>query len=132
LCDYDGGVCEGDGGTWWVLFIFFVVIFLEEEGGGEKEGNGSGRQRTRNERNEKYRMRKERSGKGKQVKRKQKKKADEIIEIGNVGILTGPPFFTALAAYMNGTGNLMIQGVDYDASINGFLDGGDKKGAETM
>ncbi|PQE15466.1 hypothetical protein CJF31_00009014 [Rutstroemia sp. NJR-2017a BVV2] len=52
--------------------------------------------------------------------------------IGNVGILTGPPFFTALAAYMNGTGNLMIQGVDYDASINGFLDGGDKKGAATM
>ncbi|PQE28894.1 cutinase protein [Rutstroemia sp. NJR-2017a BBW] len=33
---------------------------------------------------------------------------------------------------MNGTGNLMIQGVDYDASINGFLNGGDKKGVATM
>ncbi|KAM3076828.1 hypothetical protein ACMFMG_003704 [Clarireedia jacksonii] len=53
-------------------------------------------------------------------------------EPGNVGILTGPPFFTALAAYMNGTGDLMIQGVDYDASIDGFLDGGDNKGAATM
>jgi cutinase len=51
---------------------------------------------------------------------------------GNVGILTGPPFFAALAGYMNGTGKLAIQGVDYPADIAGFLAGGSPIGATTM
>ncbi|EDN96954.1 hypothetical protein SS1G_01882 [Sclerotinia sclerotiorum 1980 UF-70] len=53
-------------------------------------------------------------------------------EVGNVGLLTGPPFFTALAAYMNQTGSMAIQGVDYAASVSGFLSGGDPAGAKTM
>ncbi|TGO63304.1 hypothetical protein BOTNAR_0102g00060 [Botryotinia narcissicola] len=53
-------------------------------------------------------------------------------EVGNVGILTGPPFFTALAAYMNQTGSMSIQGVDYSACVSGFLAGGDPAGAKTM
>lgn len=52
--------------------------------------------------------------------------------LGNVGILTGPPFFAAIAAYMNGTGKLAIQGVDYPADIAGFLAGGSTIGATTM
>ncbi|KAJ8071336.1 hypothetical protein OCU04_001668 [Sclerotinia nivalis] len=53
-------------------------------------------------------------------------------EVGNVGVLTGPPFFTALAAYMNQTGSMSIQGVDYAATVSGFLAGGDPAGAKTM
>ncbi|CAD6443560.1 5d45b6cf-7af5-47d5-894b-eeb7a18ef65f [Sclerotinia trifoliorum] len=53
-------------------------------------------------------------------------------EVGNVGVLTGPPFFTALAAYMNQTGSMAIQGVDYAATVSGFLAGGDPAGAKTM
>ncbi|CZR62422.1 related to cutinase precursor [Phialocephala subalpina] len=53
-------------------------------------------------------------------------------EPGNVGILTGPPFFAAIADYMNATGNLAIQGVDYPADIPGFLAGGSTQGAQTM
>jgi hypothetical protein len=49
-----------------------------------------------------------------------------------VGILTGPPFFAEIAAYMNGTGKLAIQGVDYPAEISGFLAGGSTIGATTM
>lgn len=59
-------------------------------------------------------------------------KLTEVHEIGNVGILVGPPFFAAIAEYMNGTGQLAIQGVDYDASIAGFLEGGSPQGATTM
>ncbi|ESZ98673.1 carbohydrate esterase family 5 protein [Sclerotinia borealis F-4128] len=53
-------------------------------------------------------------------------------EPGNVGILTGPPFFVALAAYMNETRSMSIQGVDYAATTSGFLAGGDPAGAKTM
>ncbi|KAF4634940.1 hypothetical protein G7Y89_g3152 [Cudoniella acicularis] len=53
-------------------------------------------------------------------------------EPGNVGILTGPPFFAAMAAYINGTNQLAIQGVDYPADIAGFLSGGSIIGAATM
>jgi hypothetical protein len=56
----------------------------------------------------------------------------ELMVIGNVGILTGPPFFASIAAYMNGTGRLAIQGVDYPANIAGFLAGGSTTGATTM
>ncbi|KUJ10260.1 cutinase-domain-containing protein [Mollisia scopiformis] len=53
-------------------------------------------------------------------------------EPGNVGILTGPPFFAAIAEYMNGTNQLAIQGVDYPADVPGFLAGGSTQGANTM
>ena len=52
-------------------------------------------------------------------------------ETGNVGTLTGPPFFTALAQVV-GTLNLAVQGVDYPADIPGFLAGGDATGSTTM
>lgn len=41
-------------------------------------------------------------------------------ELGNVGTLTGPPFFEAVADRI-GASNLAVQGVEYDASIVGFL-----------
>ncbi|KAN0104468.1 Cutinase domain containing protein [Hyaloscypha variabilis] len=53
-------------------------------------------------------------------------------EPGNVGILTGPPFFAAMAEYMNGTNQLAIQGVDYPADIAGFLAGGSPAGSAVM
>jgi cutinase len=52
-------------------------------------------------------------------------------ETGNVGVLAGPPFFDALGAII-GAGNLVLQGVDYPASVEAFLDGGDSGGAQTM
>jgi hypothetical protein len=51
---------------------------------------------------------------------------------GNVGILIGPPFFAAIAEYMNGTSQLAIQGVDYPADIPGFQAGGSVLGAFVM
>lgn len=52
-------------------------------------------------------------------------------EPGNVGLVTGPPFFDALSA-MIGQNSLSVQGVDYPASIEGFLEGGDAAGSQTM
>ncbi|KAI9054794.1 hypothetical protein LZ554_001941 [Drepanopeziza brunnea f. sp. 'monogermtubi'] len=53
-------------------------------------------------------------------------------EPGNVGFLTGPPFFAAIGEYMNGTNQLAIQGVDYEAQPAGFFAGGSQKGAAKM
>lgn len=52
-------------------------------------------------------------------------------ELGNVGLIAGPPFFNALADQI-GSQNIAVQGVDYAASIVGYLAGGDKSGASTM
>ena len=52
-------------------------------------------------------------------------------EPGNVGLVTGPPFFDALAATL-GENAINVQGVDYPASIEGFLEGGDPTGSQTM
>ena len=52
-------------------------------------------------------------------------------EPGNVGVLTGPEFFTALETTV-GAQNVVVQGVDYSASIDGFLEGGDPAGSQTM
>ena len=52
-------------------------------------------------------------------------------EPGNVGVVTGPPFFDALTS-MLGASAVNIQGVDYSASIEGFLQGGDAAGTQTM
>lgn len=51
---------------------------------------------------------------------------------GNVGIFTGPSFITALRNYINGTTSLAVQGVDYPASIPGFLAGGSPSGSFVM
>lgn len=52
-------------------------------------------------------------------------------EAGNVGALTGPPFFEALSEQV-GAGNLAVQGVEYPADIAGFLAGGDAEGSALM
>jgi len=52
-------------------------------------------------------------------------------ETGNVGALTGPPFFSAVAAKI-GTSNVAVQGIDYPADIPGFLEGGDPRGSALM
>jgi cutinase len=50
---------------------------------------------------------------------------------GNVGTLTGPPFFNALDQVM-GAGQVGVQGVPYPADVPGFLAGGDATGSKTM
>lgn len=52
------------------------------------------------------------------------------IEPGNVGDLIGPPFFNHLADLI-GADNIAVQGVDYPATIGGYLIGGDPGGAQT-
>lgn len=52
-------------------------------------------------------------------------------EPGNVGELAGPPFFQALVTDI-GASNVAVQGVDYSASIVGFLEGGDPTGSALM
>ncbi|KAH7348496.1 cutinase [Rhexocercosporidium sp. MPI-PUGE-AT-0058] len=52
-------------------------------------------------------------------------------EPGNVGLVTGPPFFDALEAMM-GADAVGVQGVEYSASITGFLQGGDAAGSAAM
>lgn len=51
---------------------------------------------------------------------------------GNVGLFAGPPFFTALRNYINGSSTLAIQGIPYPASIPGFLAGGSSFGSGVM
>ncbi|KAJ0337975.1 hypothetical protein COL922a_006109 [Colletotrichum nupharicola] len=52
---------------------------------------------------------------------------------GNVGFLTGPPFFDALRTYMNGTSTVAVQGVNnYPAIAAGFFAGGSPNGAAFM
>ena len=53
------------------------------------------------------------------------------LELGNVGLLAGPPFFDALDSAL-GESNLVFQGVDYAASVIGYLEGGDPEGAATL
>jgi cutinase len=53
------------------------------------------------------------------------------VEPGNVGDLAGPEFFDALNLYL-GSSNVAVQGVDYAASIPGYLEGGDPAGAATL
>ena len=53
------------------------------------------------------------------------------IELGNVGRLAGPPFFNALDLEV-GASNVAVQGVDYPATIAGYLEGGDKGGAAKL
>lgn len=55
-----------------------------------------------------------------------------MLRAGNVGIFTGPSFIQALRNYINGTTSLAVQGVDYPASIPGFLVGGSPSGSFVM
>lgn len=52
-------------------------------------------------------------------------------ETGNVGTLSGPPFFDAVTQTV-GADQVAIQGVDYPADIPGFLAGGDANGSASM
>ena len=52
-------------------------------------------------------------------------------ETGNVGLVTGPPFFDALSSII-GANSMTVQGVDYSASIERFLQGRDVTGSQTM
>jgi cutinase len=52
-------------------------------------------------------------------------------EGGNVGSLSGPPFFAALSKIV-GPDNMAVQGVEYPADIPGFLAGGDANGSKAM
>ncbi len=52
-------------------------------------------------------------------------------EASPIGSLVGPPFRTALQGAIGGR-SLNFVGVDYPASIGGFLEGGDPNGARTM
>lgn len=52
-------------------------------------------------------------------------------EPGNVGVLVGPPFFNALKSRIGG-GNVAIQGVPYNADVEGFLEGGSPGAENTM
>ncbi|KAG8533133.1 uncharacterized protein KY384_001916 [Bacidia gigantensis] len=53
------------------------------------------------------------------------------IELGNVGSITGPPFFNALDVLL-GSDKLAVQGVDYPATILGYLEGGDVGGGQKL
>lgn len=52
------------------------------------------------------------------------------LELGNVGAVVGPPFFNNLDDLI-GAENIAVQGVDYPATIVGYLEGGDPGGAQT-
>ena len=52
------------------------------------------------------------------------------FELGNVGSFVGPPFFNNLDDLI-GADNIAVQGVDYPASLVGYLEGGDPGGAQT-
>lgn len=52
-------------------------------------------------------------------------------EQGNMGTLVGPPLAGALGKAV-GEHRLAVQGVDYPASVEGFLAGGDAGGSRTM
>ncbi|KAJ6629664.1 cutinase-domain-containing protein [Mycena sp. CBHHK59/15] len=52
-------------------------------------------------------------------------------EDGNVGAIIGPPLIADLRAAL-GTAGIAAQGVDYDASVLGYLEGGDPAGSTTM
>lgn len=53
------------------------------------------------------------------------------FETGNVGALVGPPFFQALELAI-GDENVGNQGVDYPATLEGYLEDGDARGATKL
>ena len=53
------------------------------------------------------------------------------FEAGNVGVLVGPPFFQALDLAI-GDENVGVQGVNYPASLEGYLEDGDAQGSTNL
>lgn len=53
-------------------------------------------------------------------------------EVGNIGLVVGPELFDAVAERLGSDSTLAVQGVNYQASIPGFLQGGDPAGGEQM
>ncbi|KAF2854470.1 carbohydrate esterase family 5 protein [Plenodomus tracheiphilus IPT5] len=53
-------------------------------------------------------------------------------EIGNMGTIAGPPFASAVGRLMGGAANVAVQGIEYPASVPGFLAGGDRAGSTLM
>ena len=53
------------------------------------------------------------------------------IETGNVAAIVGPPFFSALGLAI-GDENVGVQGVDYPATILGYLESKDTNGAAML
>lgn len=51
-------------------------------------------------------------------------------EPGNVGVVAGPSFFSSLSSKVGG--DLLVQGVDYAATWDGALSGGDPTGSRKM
>lgn len=53
-------------------------------------------------------------------------------EAGSVGVIVGPGFFSAVEARLETGATLSVKGVEYTASIPGFLQGGDPAGSKQM
>lgn len=53
-------------------------------------------------------------------------------EPGNVGVLVGPPFIEALKERVGGKSKLAVQGVKYDADVEGYLTGKDGPGSANL
>lgn len=53
-------------------------------------------------------------------------------EPGNVGALVGPPFFKALEGALGSLHTLAVQGVEYEATVADYLEGGDPEGSQEM
>lgn len=53
-------------------------------------------------------------------------------EPGNVGALVGPPFFKALEDALGSSHTMAVQGVDYEATVTDYLEGGDPEGSQEM
>lgn len=53
-------------------------------------------------------------------------------EPGNVGALVGPPFFKALEGALGSSHTLAVQGVEYEATVSDYLEGGDPAGSQEM
>lgn len=53
-------------------------------------------------------------------------------EPGNVGALVGPPFFKALEGALGSSHTVAVQGVDYEATVADYLEGGDPEGSQEM
>lgn len=53
-------------------------------------------------------------------------------EPGNVGALVGPPFFKALESALGSSHSVSVQGVEYEATVADYLEGGDPEGSQKM
>lgn len=54
------------------------------------------------------------------------------FEPGNVGALVGPPFFKELEGALGSSHTVAVQGVEYEATVADYLEGGDPNGSQVM